>query len=481
MMKSLLFMACCALAACGDLPAQGQLVLYVDTDAILPPEPGVVPAAGEPAPLFDSLSVQIFEPGQAQPCDGCERVFPLDRGVLARLEASFGVPAVVGVAGYRARIRLFDSRATLSGTVPEQRADASEPSASVVDAFVALPMVEPEVVHRHTVVLRTDDVGTPMGSLDAPVAVQVGQPEASLVGTWPGARRIGCADAPPEGQVCVAGGAFWMGNPRGRGNGVGDASFERRLVVVSPFFVDAHEVTVAEYRAWPGHDDDFLQRRAGGTSALVWQNLCSFTDDAEAPFDAWPVVCVGFAGARAYCQSRGADLPTEAQFEYVAGALESRLYVWGSEEPGCDDAVLNRFDPGGFASPGQGFEPCPVEQLPGGPETNGSLIDPPRLDRLVLAQGAVYDLVGNAAEWVLDAWNRQTEPCWSSGGVYRDPLCTAPSIDGVARVFRGGSWIIGPRQAIAAYRGGPLTDAGVAAGQGIDLGFRCVRPATPLP
>src|SRR6185369_9616170 len=68
---------------------------------------------------------------------------------------------------------------------------------------------------------------------------------------------------------------------------------------------------------------------------------CSWTpepgDDEGLPLD-----CTSWAKARAFCQSRGMDLPTEAQLQYAAGGLASHLYVWGDDEPSCDDAVFNR-------------------------------------------------------------------------------------------------------------------------------------------
>jgi formylglycine-generating enzyme required for sulfatase activity len=102
---------------------------------------------------------------------------------------------------------------------------------------------------------------------------------------------------------------------------------------------------------------------------------------------------------------------------------------------------------------------------------------PPRRDRLELEGGVIYDLVGNATEWALDTWNRQDEPCWMRSGPLVDPVCTEPSpSQGDVRVFRTGSWLVGARQAAAAYRA-PLI-GNISSGQGIDLGFRCARPGS---
>ena len=461
---------------CSDsLPPQRQLLLYVDTDAPLPPAPGVQLADGEPPPLFDTLLVEVQPTDAAEPCDQCTRTFSLDRDTVARVEASFGVPLPDGETP-RIRLRLYDSGSTLTGAVPQPTVQVPTVQ-SVIDITVdADGMGQDGVIEAH-VMLPVEQVGLPVGPEAA--ALSLGKPNSSQVGTWPYARRVDCAEPANPDEVCIAGGAFWMGNPRERGSGIGDAHNLRRLVVLSPFFIDRTEVTVAQYRAFAGHGTYPAIAWGGVHDGAKWQNFCTYTEQPGAQDD-MPVTCLPIAGARAYCESRGGRLPTEAQFEYVAGAFESRLFVWGSDEPSCDDAVLLRWE--SQAPPGVGPVPqtCPPVFSPGSPDVVGSLVDPPRRDRLDLAGGPIFDLVGNAAEWVSDSWNRQDEPCWSGGGVYRDFECGQPSpADGDARVFRGGSWIIGPRQATAAHRGGPLRDVDITNGQGIDLGFRCVRPATP--
>src|SRR6185436_82728 len=92
-----------------------------------------------------------------------------------------------------------------------------------------------------TVFLPTDAVGRPIGTLDDPIPADLRAPGISAVGTWPGARRVPCQGMANPGEVCVPGGAFWMGNPL---LSVGDAT-RQRLVVLSPFFIDSAEVTVA--------------------------------------------------------------------------------------------------------------------------------------------------------------------------------------------------------------------------------------------
>lgn len=53
----------------------------------------------------------------------------------------------------------------------------------------------------------------------------------------------------------------------------------------------------------------------------------------------WPVVGVSWFAADAYCQSRGASLPSVTQWEYVARASKNRTD--GSEEPGYNQTILD--------------------------------------------------------------------------------------------------------------------------------------------
>ena len=72
---------------------------------------------------------------------------------------------------------------------------------------------------------------------------------ATAPSTWPSAVRVPCAGSAAAGEVCVPGGAYWMGNAKLTGEGTGDAADRLRLVVVPPFFLDATEVTVGRVRA----------------------------------------------------------------------------------------------------------------------------------------------------------------------------------------------------------------------------------------
>ncbi len=452
-----------------ELPPRSQLVLHVDTDAIVPPAVGVALGPDDPPPLFDTLLVEVFEPGATEPCDGCARQFALDADHFRNGAVSLGIPAAAGVSGYRARIRMYPARATLSGEPPAPSAEGVAPT-SVVDTVVALPPAD-GVVHA-SVFLATDSVGAPAGTLDAPVAPAPGPPGASRVGTWPGARRIACAGAARDGEVCVRGGAFWMGNAKVTGEGEQDAADHLRLVVLAPFFLDATEVTVGRARA-AGLAADYAW--SNGTTGTSFRDYCTYSATATGREDL-PINCTTWKTATQFCRAQGGDLQSEAQFEYVASAQRGRLFAWGEDEPTCDDAVLGR---AGWGLLAPIDSPCKTPSAPGGPLAVGAKVTPPRRDRVELGGGGtVYDLVGNMCEFTRDTWNRQAEPCWSHPGVYVDPVCTtvSPADGGAKHVYRGGCWDLTARLATSASR--ESLDDSTTVGL-IGLGFRCARAATP--
>jgi formylglycine-generating enzyme required for sulfatase activity len=252
-----------------------------------------------------------------------------------------------------------------------------------------------------------------------------------------------------------------MGTSRPLDLPTGDES-PPRLIVVSAFYLDATETTVAEYRAAGAEQMSPWSGRSTGTGVT---DFCTYTA-VPGPHEDEPVNCVNWYQARSYCQSRGDDLPTEAQFEYVASGLLGQPYIWGTDPPACGDATFGRTGYGIFAG---ATDPCKPATPPGGvlPIRSGAR------DRLTLDQGGtVFDLAGNVAEWSLDVFNWRTEPCWSQPGVYTDPLCRqVASGDVLTRTVRGGDWIVTGGVLVATRRSTLIPESG-----GGEVGLRCARP-----
>lgn len=439
---------------------QGQIVLYVDTDAPLPPGAGRPLGPDDPPPLFDRLQVDVLEPGATSPCAGCSRAFQVDADSVAAGRVSLGIPQRPGILGYRARLRLYAGRSTLTGQVPKATSDGHPPQ-SVIDVTVKLPAVAASGIIERSVLLETESVGLPIGT-DEPTDTLPGRVSMKRA-TWEGARRVPCAGEEALGEGCIRGGAFWMGNPHSVSSGPGDHADRSRLVVLSPFHLDQTEVTVAKWRIF---GDASVLQWSGSRSGVTPEDYCTYTP-VVGPNEDKPLNCVAWAGARAYCRARGGDLPTEAQLEYASGALASRLFVWGEEPPTCEDAVFGR---GGYGLFSGLVAPCMPAQAdaPGGPLSVGFRAAPPRRDRLWTGTTTIYDLLGNVSEWALDEFHQQDASCWSSGGVFRDPLCQNGS---KVHTARGGDWRTAGSLILAANRYGE--DSGT---RSIVVGFRCALP-----
>jgi formylglycine-generating enzyme required for sulfatase activity len=409
---------------------EGQVVLHVTTDA----------PVGGAGGLFDRLIVDVLAPGERAPCGGCTRRFAVDDDRMARGRVSFGVMARPGVAGYRARVRLYRSGGTASG----------EPRpASTLETVVALPTVAEEGIVDATVTLHLTDLARPRGTVDAPVAFEPGAPPAGVVGSVLASHPKACVGEPAEDEVCVPGGVFWMGNPRI------DALDEReadgrteRVVFVSPFFLERAEVTVSQLRAARVARvvDDPVE---GGRA----RPECLYTAD-PGDNDDLPVNCLSWQRARAYCTKVGKRLPSEAEYEYVAGGLEGRSFVWGTDLPQCADAVFAR----GTICPG------PRRPSPAGRGVR---------DQIGIGGRLVLDLAGNLREMTLDRFRRGDEACWGSG-VFADPVCERDSDDEVVpRTVRGGSYVDEGTLLRAAQRSFLENER---FGVSEHVGFRCARP-----
>jgi sulfatase modifying factor 1 len=448
------------LAACGSTetvePADAEVILYVDTDAPVASSTGLRPQPDQPTPLFDRLRIEIFAPGATTPCEGCTNEFSLDADRLRALRVSVGIAPPVDVSGFRARVRMF--------LAAHAKAGEPDPDATV-DVTVALPAVAEKMRTSVTVQLGTDDVGKRIGSLDAPIDPEPGAPAESRAGTWEKARRIPCSGAPREGEVCIPGGAYWMGGRRGSWSFLpGHDTMPPRLVALSPFYLDAHELTVKEFRSRSKPGD--AQTWSGSDAGTSIGDFCTFTAAASS-HDDFPVNCIPWATARAYCERDGRDLPSEAQWEYVASGLVGSTYVWGEDEPRCGDAIFARLGYGLFAG---SVANCKPPSPPGGATTIGS----GQRDRLVLPTGTVIDLMGNVTEWMADKWNRSNESCWKRPGIYVDPICASESrAEPGLRSARGGDWLVSGGQLAHTVR-----IAANATFISPEVGVRCARADT---
>jgi formylglycine-generating enzyme required for sulfatase activity len=232
-----------------------------------------------------------------------------------------------------------------------------------------------------------------------------------------------------------------------------------------PYYLATTEVTNEQFRRFrPGHDSG----RYGSIG---------LDDPAQ------PVVNVRWDDAAAYCNSlnaaggfaeayaarpdgmqltqpvgRGYRLPTEAEWAWAArhadGAQTSR-FAWGDALPPAPGS-------GNFADRSVAGVLADTIQ-----DYNDDYAGPAPVGRFKPSAAGLYDMAGNAAEWVHDVYAIQAR-----GEEETDP--TGPP-SGKHHVIRGSSWM---QSSISALR---WTYRDYGPDPRPDVGFRCARYATEAP
>ncbi|MBN1882600.1 MAG: formylglycine-generating enzyme family protein [Deltaproteobacteria bacterium] len=229
--------------------------------------------------------------------------------------------------------------------------------------------------------------------------------------------------------VHLEGGTFLMGSNGGKA----DAA-PAHEVTLSPFTMDAHEVTAADFARFL---DDI------GTIALDGNPLVDLgvanVEVKSGRFSPnkgmaeYPAVGVTWYGAQAYAEWAGKKLPTEAQWEYAArGGIPDAVYPWGDEF----DALRSNLA-GSFTS----ITPV-MSYIPNG--------------------FGLFDMAGNVMEWTRDRYGEE----YYARSPKSDPK---GPIRGDVRTARGGAW--DSARPTTVYDRTPLLPETALS----NLGFRCVE------
>jgi len=191
------------------------------------------------------------------------------------------------------------------------------------------------------------------------------------------------------GMVYIPAGEFIMGSVWGEWD-----EEPRHIVELSDFYMDKYEVTNEKYAQCVKAQKCMRQ--------TAWAKK-----DLNAPKQ--PVVGVGWQDGVDYCKFVGKRLPYEAEWEKAARGTDERRYPWGNEWH--ENWVNMHHDTDGFAAT------APIGSYPNNVSPYG-----------------VYDMAGNAWEWVWDFHGKH----YYKHSERKNPK--GPKT-GVKHVMRGGSWL----------------------------------------
>lgn len=259
-----------------------------------------------------------------------------------------------------------------------------------------------------------------------------------------------CKDCPK--MIALPAGAFMMGSPEGERGREDVEGLPRRVLIPKRFAIGKFEVTVDQFSAFVA--DTGLTAGTGCNAIVVFDRTTLIWGPPEVSFrqpgfdvvGSQPVVCVSWHEAQAYVawlQRRTGKpyrLPTEAEWEYAARAGTRTSYSFGDDETAlCAYAR--------FADLGSRFgwhDACRSGTVTYGPLPVGSLKPNP---------WGIFDVHGNAWEWVEDCWTPDASEIPVDGSAFARPGNCEMG------VVRGGSWAAGSRRVRSAMRAPMPTSA----------------------
>jgi formylglycine-generating enzyme len=281
-----------------------------------------------------------------------------------------------------------------------------------------------------------------------------------------------CADC-PEMKIVPAG-SFVMGAPESLVNDVKwSTDIERqrltwetpqvKVTIAQPFAMGVFEITRDQFEAFMK-----ASKRDIKPGCVLWMGDWirssdqTWTKNDLGQTGDHPVVCIDWVDAQAYADwltlktGRTYYLPSNAQWEYAYRAGTTTAYFWGEDAEGIcaygnvADATLSKKHAGrpSFSCNDKFLYTAPVGMKKPNP-------------------WGLYDMTGNAWEWIADCWTTDNKAQASDGAAIQTGDCThAP--------LRGGAYGTGPKFTRSSSRGGP--DERTNARQGW-IGFRLAAMA----
>jgi formylglycine-generating enzyme required for sulfatase activity len=174
-------------------------------------------------------------------------------------------------------------------------------------------------------------------------------------------------------------------------------------VTLARYCIDAHEVTVADYRRCVSAGKCLAQPTA------EWRGISNKDKEFRSQSCNWtrndrenhPINCVDWRQSNAYCQWANKRLPTEEEWEYAARGSDGRAFPWGNEPPdakrvnACANECVAWAKTQGLAwKPMHGGDDGYVTTAPVGSFAAGR------------SPFGVHDMAGNVAEWTASGYSK---------------------------------------------------------------------------
>ncbi len=239
-----------------------------------------------------------------------------------------------------------------------------------------------------------------------------------------GLAGVGQATASDKSMVLIPKGEFTMGSHH-------HSDETMHKVVLDAYYIDKYEVSNKDY-------GDFM-KATNHPAPAYW-------DDPRLNKSNQPVVGVNWFDATAYCEWKGARLPTEAEWERAAKGPKEYDYPWGN----TFDAKKANFGQNVGAT-------VPVDSHSEGASGFG-----------------LHHMAGNVFEWVSDWYDPdyyKTSPALNPQG---PPKGYNFANQGQVKSLKGGSWLAPQTSLHGSHRfwNQPANNS-----YGVGLGFRCAKSA----
>ncbi len=273
------------------------------------------------------------------------------------------------------------------------------------------------------------------------------------VETWLNEKQAEISDIRKSNEnmqyTLIKGGTFQMGSPESEPERSSDEI--QHSVTVGNFYMSKTEISQKEYQEIMGVNPSATKGDDLPVTNITWYDAVEYCNKLSQKEGLTPCYTISGNTVTWDRSANGYRLPTEAEWEYAARAKTATPFNFGDYVHNSDANCYNAYGYNNDAS---------------GNWLNGSdayLRKTVAVDQYAANDYGLYNMHGNAAEWVWD---------WYSE--YDSKAATNPigSESGNAKIVRGGGWNDHPKHIRSAYRGAQPANVGL-----YSIGIRPVRNA----